>query len=97
MNDLERITPKDVFWLVAYSALIGALLVAFTMFQPIVRVLFSLIALLAGIRFFRRYERLAMRVWLIILSIVFFVMFTFLVVVFLYSTGYFAGQIAPAA
>mgnify|MGYP001285322299 CR=1 FL=1 len=85
--DDERITTKDVFWLMAYSALIGALLVAFTMFPAFVRVVFSLGALFAGIHFFRRYERLALRVWLFILSTVFFVIFTFVLVMILYSTG----------
>ncbi|OUM96430.1 MAG: hypothetical protein A9Z00_13500 [Thermobacillus sp. ZCTH02-B1] len=90
MHDDERITTKDVFLLIGCSALIGALLVAFVMYQPIVRVIFSLGALFVGIRFFRRYERLAMRVWLVILSTVFFVIYTFLVVVYLYSTGMYA-------
>jgi hypothetical protein len=87
MTEREPVGKKDVFWLFGYSAAIGALLVAFTMFPAFWRVMFSLGALFLGIRFFGRYDRLALRVWLILLSIVYFVVFTFLTVVFLYSTG----------
>jgi len=87
MTEREPIGKKDILWLFVCSMLIGALLVAFTMFPPFWRVIFSLGALFLGIRFFGRYDRLAMRVWLVILSIVFFVVFTFVTVTFLYATG----------
>ncbi|CAG5085690.1 Putative uncharacterized protein [Thermobacillus xylanilyticus] len=92
MTDQERIGGKDIFWLFAYSTLIGAMLVAFTMIPTFWRFLFSLGALFAGIRFFARYERIAMRVWLFILSFVYFILFTIVLVMILYSTG----RIAPA-
>jgi len=87
MTEREPIGRKDIFWLFGCSMAIGALLVAFTMFPAFWRVIFSLGALFLGIRFFGLYDRLAMRVWLVILSIVFFVVFTFVLVLFLYASG----------
>jgi hypothetical protein len=87
MTEREPIGKKDILWLFGYSMAIGALLVAFTMFPAFWRVMFSLGALFLGIRFFGRYDRLALRVWLVVLSSVFFVVFTFVLVVFLYTSG----------
>jgi hypothetical protein len=92
MTDQEQIGRRDILWLFAYSMVIGVLLVAFSMIPAFWRYLFSLGALFIGIRFFGRYDRLAMRVWLFILSFIFFLIFTVVAVMILYSTG----LIAPA-
>lgn len=90
MTEREAIGRKDILWLFGYSMVIGALLVAFTMFPAFWRVIFSLGALFLGIRFFGRYDRLAMRVWLVVLSTAFFIVFTFVLVMFLYAAGWIA-------
>lgn len=91
-DERERIEGKDIFWLFAYSVLIGALLAIFASLQSFWKFVFSLGALFAGFRFFGRYERLAMRVWLVILSLFFFFLFTVILALILY----FSGQITLA-
>lgn len=91
MEDQERIGGGDIARLFAYSMLIGALLVAFSMIPTFWRFVFSLGAIFAGFKFFGRYERVAMRVWLFILSLIFFFLFTIVLVMFLYA----AGRIEP--
>ena len=86
-SEKERIGGKDVAWLFAYSMLIGLLLVAFTSIPAVWRFVFSLGALFAGFKFFGKYERTAMRVWLFVLSLFFFFLFTIVGVTILYMTG----------
>ena len=87
MTDHDRIAAKDILGLIASSALIGALLALFSSLQTFWRIIFSLGALFVGIRFFGKYDRLAMRVWLVVLSLVFFCVFTVILVMILYATG----------
>lgn len=87
MTEKERIGGKDVAWLFAYSALIGLLLVAFTVIPAFWRFVFSLGAVFIGFKFFGTYERTALRVWLCILSLIFFFLFTIIGVTVLYITG----------
>jgi len=86
-DERERIEGKDVFWLFAYSVLIGALLAVFSSLQSFWKFLFSLGALFVGFRFFGRYERFAMRVWLVVLSLFFFFLFTVVLALILYFSG----------
>lgn len=87
MKEREPITAKDVLWLFVYSVLIGALLALFASLQTFWRIIFSLGALFIGLRFFGRYERLAMRVWLVVLSLFFFFLSTVMLALYLYATG----------
>lgn len=87
MTDQEKISGKDVAWLFAYSMLIGLLLVAFTSFPTFWRFVFSLGAVFIGFKFFGKYERLALRIWLCVLSFFFFFLFTVITVMILYMTG----------
>jgi len=64
-------------WLFIYSILCGALLTLYTNLHDMSKFIFSLGALYAGIRFFRRYEQTSQRVWFIVLSVFLYFIFSF--------------------
>ena len=74
-------------WIVLYSMVVGLLLVLFTSISIIMRYVFSLGAIFIGIRFFSKFEKLSHRLWFIGLSILFFIFFTVLSVIFLIMSG----------
>ncbi|MBD2846152.1 hypothetical protein IDH44_13180 [Paenibacillus sp. IB182496] len=65
---------KNAFWITGYAMVCGALLAVFSSFTGLglLRFAFSLGALLLGIRFFRRFEKVSQRVIFVALSLVFF-------------------------
>lgn len=63
---------KTTFWLLLYSFGAGLMLACFSMISDFYRYLFSLLALYIGIRFFRRFETLGMRITFFVVSIVFY-------------------------
>ncbi|MFC5453109.1 hypothetical protein [Paenibacillus aestuarii] len=66
-----------ILWLFIYSVLCGVLLTLYTNLHDMSKFIFSLGALYAGIRFFRRYEQTGQRVWFIVLSVLFYFIFSF--------------------
>ncbi|MGO4183392.1 hypothetical protein AB4Z45_24835 [Paenibacillus sp. MCAF9] len=65
---------KTTLWLLMYTFLAGLLLALFSMISDFYRYLFSLLALYVGIRFFRRFEKLGIRIAFFALSIVFYLL-----------------------
>ena len=63
---------KNALWLLLYSFMAGLSLSLFTQIQDIFKYLFSLLAIYIGIRFFRRFESIWMRVAFIAVAIVFY-------------------------
>lgn len=75
---------KTTFWLLCYTVLAGLMLAAFSMITEFYRYLFSLLALYIGIRFFRRFETLGLRITFFVLSIVFYLLITVIVAAVIY-------------
>ncbi|MFF2887964.1 hypothetical protein [Paenibacillus sp. NPDC057967] len=77
-------TVKTSLVVMFYSLLTGICMALFTQIDGFVKFLFSLLALYIGIRYFRRFETVGMRVLYIVLALVFtfitilsFVVYTF--------------------
>ncbi|MBD0379352.1 hypothetical protein [Paenibacillus sedimenti] len=65
-----------ILWLFIYSIICGVLLTFYTNIQDMTKFIFSLGALYAGIRFFRRFEQIGFRVWFIVLSVILYFIFS---------------------
>ncbi|MFD0959391.1 hypothetical protein [Paenibacillus chungangensis] len=63
---------KTAFWVVLYAFLAGLALALFAQITPIIRYVFSLLALVIGIRFFRLYDTIGLRVAFIVTAIIFY-------------------------
>ncbi|MCU6708946.1 hypothetical protein M6D81_09460 [Paenibacillus sp. J5C_2022] len=63
---------KTAFWVVLYAFLAGFALALFAQITPIIRYAFSLLALVIGIRFFRLYDTIGLRVAFIVTAIIFY-------------------------
>jgi len=63
---------SNVLWVVLYVMLAGGSLVIYTLIDSVLKYIFSLIALYIGIRFFRRFETIGVRVAFFILSVLFY-------------------------
>lgn len=75
---------KTTFWVVGYTFLAGLMLALFTQIEEMYRYLFSLLALYLGIRFFRRYETLGLRITFFVLGVVFFLLITVIIAAIIY-------------
>lgn len=64
-----------LLWLLIYSVLVGILLTLYASLHDYSKFLFSIGAVYAGIRFFRRFEQTSLRIWFILLSIFFYFAF----------------------
>lgn len=64
-------TVKTSLVVMFYSLLTGICMALFTQIEGFVKFLFSLLALYIGIRYFRRFETVGMRVLYIVLALVF--------------------------
>lgn len=63
---------RTSFWVILYSFLAGVSLALFANIPDLIKYVFSLLALYIGIRFFRRFETVSLRVAFIVLAIVFY-------------------------
>jgi hypothetical protein len=75
---------KTTFWLLGYTFLAGLMLALFSMLTEIYRYLFSLLALYIGIRFFRRYETIGLRITFFVLAIIFYLLIAVVVAAFVF-------------
>ncbi|WP_175598140.1 hypothetical protein [Paenibacillus luteus] len=75
---------KTTLWLLGYSFVTGGLLTAFSLIEGFYRYLFSLLALYIGIRFFRRFETLGLRITFFVVSIVFYLLIAVIVSAVIY-------------
>ncbi|RXZ77294.1 hypothetical protein EBB07_32520 [Paenibacillaceae bacterium] len=73
--------------ILCYGLLCGLLLAVFSQIDSLTRFAFSLGALLAGVHFFKREERLAPRIWFVVTSIIFYFMITIVITVVLIAQG----------
>lgn len=67
---------KTTFWLLGYTFLAGLFLTLFAQISEIYRYLFSLSTLYLGIRFFRKYDTLSLRILFFVLTILFYLFTT---------------------
>lgn len=74
-----------------YALLCGLLLAAFSFIQDFSKYIFSLVALFTGIKFFRTYESVKVRVAFVILSVVLF----FLTVIIFVAVAFAKGWVIP--
>ncbi|CAM3948041.1 hypothetical protein L1N85_00560 [Paenibacillus alkaliterrae] len=75
---------KTALWLIGYTFLAGLMLAIFSMLTEIYKYLFSLLALYIGIRFFRRFETLGMRIAFFVLAIVFYLLIAVIIAAVIY-------------
>ncbi len=75
---------KTTLWIILYALVAGSLLFAFSQIQGFIKYLFSLLAIYVGIRFFRRYEKLSLRITFIVVAIVFYFMGAFIMAMYLF-------------
>lgn len=64
-----------VLWLILSSLLCGVILGMFSLLRSPTNLIFSFGAIILSIYIFRKYERLAPRIWYGVLSIVFYLIF----------------------
>ncbi|MFC6331252.1 hypothetical protein ACFP56_01340 [Paenibacillus septentrionalis] len=76
-----KVNASTVFWVLLYAVMAGGSLALFSLITAFVKYLFSLLAIYIGIRFFRRYETIGLRITFIALAIVMY----FLIVVIIAS------------
>ncbi|OPA78589.1 hypothetical protein BVG16_12045 [Paenibacillus selenitireducens] len=62
-------------WLILSSLLCGVLIGMYSLIPSPANLIFSLGALILSIYFFRKFERLSSRIWYVVLSIVFYLLF----------------------
>ncbi|MDQ1913188.1 hypothetical protein RAC89_22590 [Paenibacillus sp. GD4] len=65
-----------------FSLLCAIFLSLFSHIQDLLKYVFSLGALFAGIQFFKRYEERSLRIWFVALTIVFYFIFAFIYAVY---------------
>ncbi|OBZ16801.1 MULTISPECIES: hypothetical protein [Bacillales] len=75
---------KTTFWLIGYTFLAGLMLALFSMLTEVYRYLFSLLALYIGIRFFRRFETVGLRIAFFVLAIVFYLLIAVVAAAFVF-------------
>lgn len=63
---------KTTFWVLLYAVAAAISLFLFTQIESMVKYLFSLLAIYMGIRFFRKFDTLGLRITFIVLAIVFY-------------------------
>ncbi|RJX40998.1 hypothetical protein D3P09_03000 [Paenibacillus pinisoli] len=78
-------TVKTSLVVMFYSLLTGICMALFTQIEGFVKFLFSLLALYIGIRYFRRFETVGMRVLYIVLALVFTFLTIFSIVVYMFQ------------
>jgi len=71
---------KSSLWLIGFAIVTGTLLALYTVISGFVKFVFSLLALYLGIRFFRKFDSIAMRIIYIVCAILFFFIATFIFV-----------------
>ncbi|MDQ0059584.1 hypothetical protein [Paenibacillus harenae] len=65
---------KSILWLILYSLAAGVLLAAFSFTPGIWKYMFSLLALYLGIRFFRKYDSIGLRIAFFAVAILFYLL-----------------------
>ncbi|WP_424765851.1 hypothetical protein [Paenibacillus sp. sgz302251] len=75
---------KTTLWLLGYTFLAGAMLAMFSLIEGMIKYLFSLLALYIGIRFFRRFDTLGIRISFFVLGIVFYLLIALTIAAVLY-------------
>ncbi len=83
---------KTALWLIGFAMLAGLLLAMFSIIASLVKYVFSLLALYVGIRFFRKFESIGLRIGFFALAIVFY----FAIVIVIQAIVYLQGQSSPA-
>ncbi|MBD2871444.1 hypothetical protein [Paenibacillus arenilitoris] len=84
---------KTTLWVLGYTFLAGTLLAVFSVLTEIYKYIFSLLAIYIGIRFFRRFETLGLRITFFVLGIFFY----FLVAVIFAMVAFIRDNPLPAA
>jgi hypothetical protein len=75
---------KSNVWMILYSFAAGALLAAFSFTPGFMKYLFSLLALYIGIRFFRKYDSIGLRIAFFVVAILFYLVVAIIVSIVTY-------------
>ncbi|WP_028611114.1 hypothetical protein [Paenibacillus harenae] len=75
---------KTTLWVIGYTLLAGSCLAIFSVLTEIYRYIFSLLAIYIGIRFFRRFETLGLRIAFFALGIFFYFLVAVIIAMVLY-------------
>lgn len=70
-----RFNFATALWVLFYAALAGASLALFSLIPSMIKYIFSLLAIYIGIRFFRRFETIGLRITFIVLAIILYFLF----------------------
>ncbi|MCR8656123.1 hypothetical protein [Paenibacillus endoradicis] len=73
---------KTFVWVILYAMMAGGTLSLFTTISSFIKYLFSLLAVYIGVRFFRRFETIGLRITFIVLAIIMFFIGVFITVVY---------------
>ncbi|WP_138751673.1 hypothetical protein [Paenibacillus sinopodophylli] len=75
---------KTAFWLLFYSSAAGLMLTVFSLIEDLFRYLFALLALYIGILFFRKFEKLSLRITFFVLAIIIYLLFAVIASAFIF-------------
>lgn len=75
---------RTSLWVILYALMAGVSLALFANIPDLIKYVFSLLALYLGIRFFRRFETVGLRVTFIVLAIVFYFITAFIFAFYTY-------------
>ncbi|GIP14483.1 hypothetical protein J40TS1_01250 [Paenibacillus montaniterrae] len=70
---------KTALWVLFYAILAGGSLSLFSLIPSLIKYIFSLLTIYIGIRFFRRFETIGLRIVFIVLSIIMYFLFVIIV------------------
>lgn len=79
-----KVNFATALWVLFYATLAGASLTLFSTIPSLIKYIFSLLTIYIGIRFFRRFETIGLRITFIALSIVLYFLFVIIVTMIQY-------------
>lgn len=72
---------KTTLWVILYALMAGGSLAIFSTLTEFIKYIFSLLAIYIGIRFFRRFETIGLRISFVVLSIVMYFVVVIIIVI----------------
>lgn len=83
-----KVNVATVFWVLLYALLAGGSLALFSLIPSFIKYIFSLLAVYIGIRFFRRFETIGLRITFIVLGLVMY----FLIIIIITAVQFVMGN-----
>src|SRR5690606_29042818 len=81
-GDRMKVSFSTVMWLLLYALLAGGSLALFSTITTFAKYLFSLLTVYIGIRFFRRFETIGLRITFIVLAIAMYFLIVVIIAMF---------------